>query len=518
MQFTQGLHRAVQQRPDAIATRCQDRHRTFAQLRDRVAAYAGGLRTLGVKPGDRVCILALNSDHYLESYLAIAWLGAVCNPANFRWSAEELIYALNDSKSDVLIIDDQFAPLLPALRAGYPALRAVIFTGYGETPADVVPLERLIADSPPVADTGARGDALFGIFYTGGTTGRPKGVMLSHNNVCSSAMALLAEGVLPEGAVGLHAAPMFHLADMMMTTCLLFRGASHVMLPMFRPDVVYDLIEQHSLTDLLLVPAMLQVLVDFPGARDRNTDSVKRIMYGASPAAEALLDRVMATLPSAQLYQVYGMTETAAVMTVLGPEMHTPAGRAHGKIASGGRAAYHVQLRIVGSDGQECRRGEVGEIIARGPGVMQGYLNKPDATAEAIREGWMHTGDLGYMDADGYVFVVDRLKDMIISGGENVYSSEVEQAVARHPAVAACAVVGVPCEQLGEKVHAAVVLKPGQTLTQEALYEHCKALIAGYKCPRSLEIREALPVSGAGKILKTELRKPFWDGKTRGIN
>ena len=385
MQFTQGLHRAVQQHPDAIATRCQDRHRTFAQLHDRVAAYAGGLRALGVKPGDRVCILALNSDHYLESYLAIAWLGAVCNPANFRWSAEELIYALNDSKSDVLIIDDQFAPLLPALRAGYPALRAVIFTGYGETPTDVVPLERLIAESAPVADAGARGDTLFGIFYTGGTTGRPKGVMLSHHNVCSSALALLAEGVLPEGAVGLHAAPMFHLADMMMTTCLLFRGASHVMLPMFRPDVVYDLIEQHGLTDLLLVPAMLQVLVDFPGARDRRTDSVKRIMYGASPAAEALLDRVMATLPSARLYQVYGMTETAAVMTVLGPEMHTVEGRAHGKIASGGRAAYHVQLRIIGSDGQECRRGEVGEIAAR---ALSPGINDPGTAIQVVAAGF----------------------------------------------------------------------------------------------------------------------------------
>lgn len=518
MQFTQGLHRAVQRHPDTVATHCDGRSRTFRELHDRVARLAGGLRALGIGRGDRVCVLALNADHYLETYLAVAWLGAVINPANFRWSADEIVYALNDSGSDVLVIDDAFAPMLPSLCKGRPRLHTVIHCGKGTVPEDVHAMEALIATATPVADVGAGGDTLFGIFYTGGTTGRPKGVMLTHANLCSSALALMADGALPEGTVGLHAAPMFHLADMMLTTCLLLRGGTHVMLPAFRPDAVLDLIEHHQITDLLLVPAMLQALVDFPGARDRDTSSVQRILYGASPAAEALINRVQAVLPGASLMQVYGMTEMSAVMTILEPTLHMPEARVRGKIASGGRAACHVLLRIVDTDGNECPRGKVGEITATGPGVMLGYLNQPDATAEAVRAGWMHTGDLGYMDEEGYVFVVDRLKDMIISGGENVYSSEVEQAIARHPAVAACAVVGIPCPQLGEKVHAAVVMRSGQTLDQTELYEHCKQLIAGYKCPRSLELRETLPISGAGKILKSEIRKPFWENRARGVN
>jgi long-chain acyl-CoA synthetase len=216
--------------------------------------------------------------------------------------------------------------------------------------------------------------------------------------------------------------------------------------------------------------------------------------------------------------QVYGMTETSAVMTVLPWSMHTPEGRKQNKLRSGGRSSLHVQVRIVDDQDRERPRGEVGEIIARGPNVMQGYLNKPEATQAALRGGWMHTGDMGYMDDDGYVFIVDRLKDMIISGGENVYSAEVENAIARHPAVAACAVIGIPCKEMGEKVHAAVVLKSGQSLTSEDLYAHCKTLIAGYKCPRSIEVRESLPVSGAGKVLKTELRKPYWEGLGRSVN
>lgn len=518
MQFTQGLHRAVQQQPDAVATVCNGRIHSFGELHGRVARLAAGLKALGIRRGDRICVLALNSDRYLEAYLAIAWIGAVVNPANFRWSTAEIVYSMKDSESVALFVDDAFAPQIEPLLEGCMFLRRVIYMGDAETPADAHSHEALIADNEPIDDLEVSGDELFGIFYTGGTTGAPKGVMLSHLNICSSALSLLAEGALPEGAVGLHAAPMFHLADMMLITCLLLRGGEHVMLPVFKPDAVLDLIEQRKLSDLLLVPAMLQVLIDHPATQARDTSSVKRIMYGASPASEALLDRAMAALPSASLMQVYGMTETAAVMTVLPFAQHTAEGRARSnKLRSGGRGSFHVQVRIVDGDDRELPRGEVGEIIARGPNVMQGYLNKAEATREALRGGWMHTGDMGYMDTDGYVFIVDRLKDMIISGGENIYSVEVENAIAKHPAVAATAVIGIPDADMGEKVHAAVVLKPGATLTQDELYAHCKTLIAGYKCPRSLELREALPISGAGKVLKTELRKPHWVGQERAV-
>ena len=263
---------------------------------------------------------------------------------------------------------------------------------------------------------------------------------------------------------------------------------------------------------------MIQALVDFPATTEHNTDSVQRILYGASPASEALLERTMAAIPSAGLYQVYGMTEMSAIITVMPPVLHGPEARAQGKLRSAGRSAMHVRTMIVDEQDQAVEVGQVGEIIARGPGMMQGYLNKPEATAEALKNGWMHTGDMGYMDADGCIYVVDRMKDMIISGGENIYCAEVENAIATHPAVAASAVVGIPCTEMGEKVHAVVILKHDGQLTQEELYAHCKQRIAGYKCPRSLDLVSEMPMSGAGKILKTELRKPFWDGQQRAVN
>ncbi|GAB3368897.1 long-chain fatty acid--CoA ligase [Spongiibacter taiwanensis] len=518
MQFTQGLHRAVQQHPHGIATRHGERTQTFLQLKQRVSKLAGALAMHGVQKGDRIAILSLNSDRYLEAYLAIAWLGAAVNPINFRWSNDEIIYSLNDSSSSALIIDDYFSQKAGDILAGAPSLRSVFYNGDHIAPNKTVNLNQLIDAAIPIDDAQASGDDLLGVFYTGGTTGAPKGVMLSHANVFSSAMALLAEGVFGEGAVGLHAAPMFHLADMMTTMALLIRGGSHVFLSAFDPEAVLQLVEQHQLTDLLLVPAMLQSVVGAAEACKSDSSSVKNIIYGASPASETLLDRTMKIIPSANLTQVYGMTEMSAVMAVLPADMHRPKQRHLGRLRSGGRAALHVQTRVVGANDQELPRGEIGEIIARGPSMMKGYLNKIDATKEALINGWMHTGDMGYMDDEGYIFIVDRLKDMIISGGENVYCAEVENIVCKHPAVASCAVIGIPCEKMGEQVHAVVVLHPDNSLTQDQLYEHCKSHIAGYKCPRSMQVIDALPMSGAGKVLKTELRQPFWTGRDRSVS
>ena len=518
MQFTQGLHRAVQQKPDAIATVCQGRIKTHREVHDRVARLAGGLAQMGIRRGDRICILSLNSDRYLEAYLAIAWIGAVVTPINFRWSTAELVYALNDSDCRAIIVDDHCAPQCAVIRDDCRSLHHVIFAGDDALPACALSFEDIIANSEPIPDAEVGGDEIFGVFYTGGTTGTPKGVMLSHMNVCSSALSLMAEGAFMEGAMGLHTAPMFHLADMAMVTGLLLRGSGHVMLPAFGPDAVLDLVELHKVTDILLVPTMLQMLVDHPGILERDISSLQRIVYGASPASEALLDRAAKALPNASFMQGYGMTESAALIAVLPPSMHTPEGRKHDKLRSCGRSTYHVQMRIVGEDDRERSRGEVGEIIARGPNIMKGYLNKPEASSLALKNGWMHTGDMGYMDDDGYVFIVDRLKDMIISGGENIYSVEVENAITKHQDVASAAVIGIPSPDMGETVHAVVVLKPGAALALQDLQAHCKSLIAGYKCPRSLEIREALPMSGVGKVLKTELRKPFWESRVRSVS
>ncbi|ULN40712.1 long-chain fatty acid--CoA ligase [Mycolicibacterium crocinum] len=515
MYLTQGLHRAVRATPHDTMTICAGRVRTFAEVADRVARLAGALHTLGVSTGDRVGILSLNSDRYSEYLLATPWAGAVLNPINIRWSAAEIAYSLRDSDTRALLIDDTFLPLLPELRSQVPDLAHVIHCGDGDAPEGLLSYEELVAASDPVPDAHRCGSDLAGLFYTGGTSGHPKGVMLTHDNLMTSALGCLASGLfLTSGGPLLHAAPMFHLADLAIWTAQVCRGGTHVFIPAFRPDWVLEAMQQHRITDLLLVPTMVQMLVDDPALSAYDSSSVRAVLYGGSPISAALLERAAQRLPTAEFVQAYGMTEVSPVATLLAPADHAdPVLR-----RSGGRAAPHSEVRIVGEDDTELPRGEVGEITVRGAHVMAGYWNKPDETAAALRGGWMHTGDAGYMDARGYVFVVDRIKDMIVSGGENVYSVEVENALARHPAVATCAVIGVPDERWGERVHAVVVLTSGEQASGDELREFCKTLIGGYKIPRSFEVVDALPVSAAGKVLKRELRAKFWTDSDRSVS
>jgi acyl-CoA synthetase (AMP-forming)/AMP-acid ligase II len=505
MHLTQPLHRNRQQRPDAVATICGDRSLTHTETYDRVAALAGGLRGLGTDTDDRIALLALNSDRYLQIILAVAWADAVIVPVNTRWSVKEVAYSLDEAGVRVLFLDDAFVSLAAELQALCPHLTTVIHCGDGPTPDGMLAFETLATESTPVPDARRRGDALAGIFYTGGTTGFPKGVMLSHRNLFASATGCAATGAWSTAGRALHAAPMFLLADLASVIGHMLLDGTHVMIPAFDPVTTLTAIADHGVTDALLVPTMIQMTVDHPRLAEFDLSSLRHIMYGASPISESLLDRARIAFPSAKFLQGYGMTELAPVASLLHDEDHDHPIRRR----SAGRAAPHALIKIVDPDGNEVPRGHFGEIIVTGDHVMLGYWNKPDETAAALRNGWMHTGDGGTMDADGYVFVADRIKDMIISGGENVYSIEVENVLAKHPAVTQCAVIAVPDDRWGERVHAVVTLKPGTTLTLDELREHSKREIAGYKVPRSLDIVDSFPMSGAGKILKRELRKQY---------
>lgn len=505
MLLTQGLHRSAQRHARKIATRDGARSQTFAELILRVAKFAGGLHALGVRPGDRVAMLALNSDHYLEYLWATWWLGAVTTPINTRWSASEIVYSLNDCATHVLIVDDAFANLAAELRTGAAAIKHVVHAGDASAPSGLLALNTLIDDAAPLDEHQGSPDALAAILYTGGTTGFPKGVMLSHANLWSAIVGRMAEVPNPGDFITLLTAPLFHVAGLGRMIGQTVVGGTCVTVPRFQPSAVLQSIERFGITDMVLVPSMIQMLLDEPTRLDYDLSSLRRILWGAAPIAMPVLERAMQAWQDVEFIHAYGMTETGASLSVHNLSAG-PHARANGRAASAGRPGLAVDVRIVNEIGQEVPRGTTGELIVSGPTVMQGYWKQPEATQAAVREGWLYTGDGAYMDDEGYLYVVDRIKDMIISGGENIYPAEVETVLARHPAVALCAVIGVPHAQWGETVHAVVVLKEGLSASEQILIDHCRTLLGGYKCPRSIAFRTSLPLSAAGKVLKKELR------------
>ena len=518
MNLTHGLRRLAQINRNGVATGFEGRRRTWGEVAARVARAASGLRELGAAEGERVAILSLNSDLYLEAYLAAAWAGAVIVPLNVRWSAIENHDALEDCRAKILIVDRAFAELGAEIAAGFPGM-ALVYADGDEAPSGMTPWEVLATASDPIPDAMRKASDLAGIFYTGGTTGRSKGVMLSHGNLTANAFNALAEGLFGADCTYLHAAPMFHLANGAAMVSLLLSGGSNRMIRAFTPEAVLKAIQDEKVTDVLLVPTMIQMLVDHPKAGDYDLSSLRRVAYGASPISEAVLDRAMKTLPGVEFAQAYGQTELSPIATVLHWKEHIGEGREKGRHRSAGRATLGAEVRIVDPDDNPVPTGTVGEICVRGDIVMMGYWERPEETAAALKGGWMHTGDGGYLDEDGFVYVVDRVKDMIITGGENVYSVEVENALALHPAVAQAAVIGIPHEHWGEQVHAVVHVAAGVEVSETELIEHCRARIAHYKAPRSVELRaEPLPLSGAGKILKRDLRAPHSDKAQRNVS
>jgi long-chain acyl-CoA synthetase len=517
MQLTQALTRAVQTRPSCTATIYGGRKRTWREIGERTPRLAAALRGLGLKSGDRLAVLALNSDNYIELFFAAAWANLVLVPLNTRWAIPENLYSLRDAGCAGLMVDDAYISQIEELLVGH-SMEHVVHMGDAPTPAGLHAYEALIAAAQPMPDESGSDDDLCGIYYTGGTTGHPKGVMLSHANFVSASVNWIATLHFSDQTVYLHSAGLFHLAGASPAFALTMAGGTHVCLPKFDALLAFQSIQDHRINYVLFVPTMINMMLNHPEFDRYNLDSVRYCEYGASPMPDAVLAMAIEKLPSWEFIQGYGMTETAALTLSLPWRFHFDGEHGKARRQAAGRASYGVDVKIVDAEGNELPRGKLGEIAVRGPQVMLGYWNKPEATAAAIRNGWMHSGDGAWMDEDGFVYIVDRVKDMIISGGENVYSREVENAVHLHPAVRECAVIGVPDEKWGEAVLAVVTLKDGKAATAQDIIDHCRKLIANYKCPRQVEFRDALPLSGAGKIMKNSLRAPYWNGKARSVN
>jgi len=513
LSLIQPLEKARSERPEGMFTIFGDRRRSNAEFVDRVSRLAGALVAKGVRPGDRVSMLALNSDRYVEYVFATLWAGAVINPVNARWSAAEMAFSFEDSGTRVLIVDDTFLPMLDALRGAAPGLKVVIHAGDGAAPEGCESFEGLIAAHDPIPDAKAGGDDMAALLYTGGTTGRPKGVMLSHAGIATCSLSLTAAAPNGGDAPGLHVAPFFHIGGVGVIFQFAFRRAPQVIMPAFEPGEALRLIEQERVGDIFVVPTMLRWLLDHPDMSRRDLSSLVSIRYGAAPIDTTLLARAMKAIPTAGFMQVYGQTEFSPVVTCLSPDDHFGEG-AETRLTSAGRPLATATVRIVDAARAPLPTGQVGEIAVKGAQTMLGYWNRPEETAKALADGWLYTGDAGFMDESGFLHVVDRVKDMIITGGENVYSAEVENALATMPGIAAVAVVAAPDPEWGERVHAVIVPAKGAEITGDAVRAHCRTLIAGYKAPRSISLIDALPLSPAGKVLKHVLRADLAKAQT----
>jgi long-chain acyl-CoA synthetase len=499
--FVHPLRRAIRVAGDREALVSGDARLTYRDLLARLERLHTVLVELGTQPGDRIAVLSFNSIPFMELYCGISASGRSQVPLNFRWAEPELEYALADSGARILITDRN-----PGGLAGL--VDRVVRIDDGE-------YDQLVATAPrtPFDDDAVHEDEPAGLFYTGGTTGASKGVILTHRNLIANAINIQMVMPLALDDVYLVMAPLFHAAGSVSVLQAMYVGAKHVILPSFEPGEVLDVIERERVTATLGVPTMVAATVEEQLARPRDVSSLRLFSHGGSPIAMEVLRRGRQAFPTTEFVHLYGATETAPVVTGQ-PHEERLLGTPLEKTA--GQAVVGVEVVIRDVDGNPLPDGEAGEVTMRGNNIMAGYWNKPAQTAAALRDGWYWSGDVGRLDGEGHLFLLDRSKDMIISGGENVYCTEVEDALYTHPAVLEATVFGIPSEQWGEAVHAVVVLR--SDATEAELIEHCRALIAGYKVPRAISFQtDPLPKSGPGKVLKRELRAPFWSGHESAI-
>lgn len=510
---------------DHRARTVADQHEalTFADLNERVQALATALDELHVSVGGRVGFLGANSLAHLVCCMGIPVGRRILVDLNFRLSKPELEFMVSDCGMEVLVTDEDRLELARSLRSASETLHTLVYAGAGDCPPDCVSYTDLLQSQSDTRQVVADPKEVAAIFYTGGTTGRPKGVMLSHENLLANARHNLIATGHSQADHWLHVCAMFHVAGTANILACTWVGARQFVLPRFDARAVVDAIRREEITHTVLVPTMLGMLLDELDREGtgQGLPSLQHVQYAASPISPSLQRRVLESL-SCDVVQFYGMTEAAPTVSCLSAHAHRAGQRGDAawgeRLASIGVPVVGVEAEVRDTEHGKLPAGEIGELWVRGPNVMLGYWEQPEATAAALQDGWYRTGDAARCDSDGYLYLVDRIKDMIISGGENVYSIEVEAVLVEHPAVLEAAVFGIPDPQWGETVHAVVTLGPDATATVEELMAHCRSQLAGYKVPRSLDIvADPLPKSGAGKVLKKELRDPYWAGHERRL-
>jgi acyl-CoA synthetase (AMP-forming)/AMP-acid ligase II len=499
--------------PEAEFAVLGERRLGYAEADAAANRLANALCAAGLQRGDRVAYLSKNSLEYVLFYYACSKSGVVPVPLNYRLAAPEWEFIVGDAGAKLLLASAEFAPAIDAVREALPSVKT--WVALGEAPRGWQGWQAFLGDAPATPpDREVSVDCELYQMYTSGTTGRPKGAVLLQRSVCQNLVQANVQFGLAPGERTLIVAPLYHAAAGVCCFATVASGGSLFVQEEFAPAAVVDALAGEDIAVALLVPAMIQFcLVAVPDVAERDYTRLRLIVYGASAIAEQTLRQ------ATSVFRCYGMTETTAVATQLTVADHERALREKPELLlSAGRPALGTRIRVVDERGEDVATGEIGEILVRGPQLMQGYWNRDEANAEALRGGWMHTGDAGVLDEEGYLYVQDRVKDMIISGAENIYPREIEEVLYLHESVAEAAVIGVPDDQWGESVKAVVVLKEGTAASAEEIMAFCAGRLGGYKRPRSVDIIEALPRNLSGKVLKKDLREPYWRGRERRVN
>jgi acyl-CoA synthetase (AMP-forming)/AMP-acid ligase II len=504
----------TRQHPDRVALWSAGSEITYRELDRASNRVANALLRAGLRPGERVCVLDKGHAAFIEVIFGIAKAGGVYTPVNWRLAAPEFAYVLNDSGAPIVFVGEAFSDALESVEEELTKVRVLVRWGSGpESWPSYEEFCRDASQSDPMQD-GDDDDTAWQL-YTSGTTGHPKGAEITHTNLAEILyLGPTGFGQVGEEDVALICMPLYHIGGSGYALAMFFGGAQLVVTSEANPPEILDLIASRGVTHAFFVPALLNMLLQQPACAQTDFGSLKTVLYGASPIPEGLLQSSIETF-GCDFVQAYGLTETTGAVVLLPPADHVPG---NPRLRACGLPIFGSEIKVVDAAGETCPPGDVGEILIRGGMVMKGYWNRDEATAAAIQEGWFHSGDAGYFDEDGYLYIHDRVKDMIVSGGENVYPAEVESALFAHPDVLDVAVIGVPDERWGEAVKAVLVLKEGARVSDRELIDDCRSRIAGYKIPRSIDFVEELPRNPTGKILKRELRERYWRDRDRGVN